>query len=323
MAGPDADWRPAASFEALRARADLLARTRSFFAARGVLEVETSLLSWAGVTDVHIEGIRCAPEVAGGTELFLQTSPEYAMKRLLAAGSGAIYQVCRAFRDGESGARHNPEFSMLEWYRPGFDHHQLMDEVDALLAELLGTAAADRWTFREVFERHLKLDPHEAPVAVLAAAARDLVGRIDGLDAEDRDGWLQLLLGSVLEPALGHERPAFVHDFPASCAALARVRDGDPPVAERFEVYVRGVELANGYHELGDAAEQARRFEQDRQRRRRAGKREVADDPRLVAALEHGLPSCAGVALGFDRLVMLALGAADLGQVIAFPFDRA
>jgi lysyl-tRNA synthetase class 2 len=316
------DWRPAASPEALRLRARLLAQTRRFFAERGVLEVETPLLSAAAVPDLHLASLACRP--ATGGVRWLQTSPEYAMKRLLAAGAGPLYQITRAFRDGEAGRLHNPEFTILEWYRPGFDHHRLMDEMDAYLGALLGAGAAERRTYGEVFEAAVGLDPHRAAAAELAARARELgLGGVPGLD---RDGWLQLLLAERAEPDLGRGRPVFLYDFPASQAALARLRrddPGGPPVAERFEVYAEGIELANGFHELTDPAEQRRRFETDLERRRAAGLPAVPLDERFLAALEAGLPPSAGVALGFDRLVMLAAGAASLAEVLAFPWERA
>jgi lysyl-tRNA synthetase class 2 len=322
---PPEDWRPAASFETLRRRAELLGRARSFFAARGVLEVETPLLASATVTDLHLASfeVPLGVETCGPRVRYLQTSPEFAMKRLVAAGSGAVYQICKAFRRGEAGRHHNPEFTILEWYRPGWEHHALIDEVDALLRELLGTPRGERLTYAELFRSRLGIDPHRAETDLL----RELGAR-HGLDVAnpesvDRDGWLQLLFARRIEPGLGRGRPSFVLDFPASQAALARLRDGDPPVAERFEAFVDGVELANGFHELADPGEQRRRFEDDLARRRRRGLDEVPVDERLLAALESGLPDCAGVALGFDRLVMLATRAGALADVLAFPYERA
>jgi lysyl-tRNA synthetase class 2 len=320
------DWRPTAPLANLRARAALLARTRRFFADRDLLEVETPLLGAAAATDLHLASLSTTLHAGDRRELWLQTSPELPMKRLLAAGSGPIWQLCKAFRDGESGRRHNPEFTMLEWYRPGWDHHRLMDEVEAflqaLLGDRLGLAAAERLTYREAFRRHAGLDPFTASLADLLAAADRLGAAIAG-PPPDRDTILQVLLATVVEPRLGRGRVTFVHDFPAAQAALARVRDDDPPVAERFEAFVEGVELANGYHELADAAEQERRFRADLAERRKRGLPEPPFDARLLAALSHGFPNCAGVALGFDRLVMLAVGATHLEEVIAFPVDRA
>ncbi len=322
------DWRPTASLENLRLRAELLAEVRRFFADRGVLEVETPLLQAATVTDLHLHSLSTGLDAPGAPRrLYLQTSPEFAMKRLLAAGSGAIYQICKAFRDGEAGRAHNPEFTILEWYRPGFDHFRLMDEIDDLLAGVLGVPRAGRSTYAEIFERHLGVDPHRAPIRVLRRAAEAHGVDLAGAGPEDRDGWLQLLMGCAVEPELGRGRPSFVYDFPASQAALARVRPpvapGGVALAERFEVYVRGVELANGFHELTDAAEQRRRFEHDLERRRGAGLETVPVDERFLAALDAGLPDCAGVAFGFDRLLMLRAGVDDLRQMISFPADRA
>jgi len=317
-------WRPTASIEALRLRAEILASIRAFFAERQVLEVETPLLASAPVTDLHLHALSCryrGPGADEGLELFLQTSPEFAMKRLLAADSGPIYQICRAFRDAEAGRRHNPEFTILEWYRPGWDHHRLMDEVDELLGEILGTLSGERLTYRDAFARHAGVDPHGDTDASLRSRVEDL-GVMSARELS-RDDLLDLILTHTIEPRLGHCQPTFIHDYPASQAALAQVRDGDPPLAERFEVFVEGLELANGYHELTDPAVQRQRFEADLAARRDAGLPEVPIDEHLLAALDHGLPHCAGVALGFDRLVMLAMGTRQISEVLAFPIDRA
>lgn len=323
-----ADWRPTASIEALRLRAALYRRIREFFHARGVLEVETPILSEAGNTDPNIESLRArfdGPAAAGERERWLRTSPEYPLKRLIAAGIGDCYELGRVFRNGEAGRRHNPEFTMLEWYRVGWDHHRLMDEVAALVGEAL--ALVDRAmpvrkrTYAEVFLDHAGVDPHRAPVEALRAALGEV--RIDG-EGLTRDDWLDLLLTHRIEPALAQSgRIELIHDFPASQAALSRIRRGDPPLAERFECYVDGVELANGYHELADAAEQRRRFEADLARRRARGTAEPPLDERLLAALASGLPDCAGVAMGIDRLLMVLCGAGAIGEVIPFPFERA
>lgn len=250
------------------------------------------------------------------------------MKRLLAAGSGCIYQIARVFRDGEAGSRHNPEFTLLEWYRVGFDHHRLMDEVaelvGMLLAGRLALAEPERLSYRQIFQHHLNLDPHRATVADLAACAETRnISIPTGMPPDDPDPWLDLLLTHCVEPRLGSGRLTFVHDYPASQAALARLRPDDPPVGERFELYINGIELANGFHELGDAVEQRRRFAQENAARRAAGLPIMPMDEHLLAALEFGLPDCAGVALGFDRLVMLATRKTSLAEVLAFPLDRA
>lgn len=341
------DWRPSADLNALRRRADLLRRIRAFFEGRGVLEVETPTVSAATVTDLHLHSLSTrviwpgnpqgdGPD--GAQTLYLQTSPEFAMKRLLAADSGPIFQICKAFRDGEAGRRHNPEFTMLEWYRPGFDHHALMDEMDGFLGHAISAARAQRLTYREAFERFAGVDPFDASPYELAACAAS-----HGIDAGSNDSgsgewqrvdWLHLLLSQVVEPRLGVAappddgipRPTFLYDFPAHQAALARIRPASadqPAVAERFEVFVRGVELANGFHELTDVAEQRRRFEDDLAQRRQRGLPAVPIDERLLAALDHGLPPCAGVALGIDRLFMVHERSDDLRQLIAFDVSRA
>ena len=315
------DWRPTATLDALRVRAGTLASLRRFFADREVLEVETPILSAAAVTDLHLHSVACRLDLDDRRTRYLETSPEYAMKRLLAAGSGPIYQICKVFRDGERGRRHNPEFTMLEWYRPGFDHHRLMDEVDELLQAVLGVAAGERISYGDAFRRYAGIDPHAASDSELRSRVTAL--GVAGVAELDRDDLLNLLLSHIVEPRLGAGRPSFLFDYPASQAALARVRPGDPPVAERFEVFVGGLELANGFHELADPAEQRRRFEADLAERRQRGLPEVPVDERLLAALASGLPDCAGVALGVDRLVMLRTGARDIADVIAFPFERA
>ena len=318
-------WRPAASVEALRLRAAMLARTRAFFARRQVMEVETPVLSAAGTTDVNIHSL--GTRVAGqSAQLYLHTSPEFPMKRLLAAGSGDIYQIARVFRDGESGRRHNPEFTMLEYYRLGMDHHRLMDEVEELVNELLAGDGkpfrCQRLSYREAFLQAVDLDP-------LAAGRQDL---LDALAREQvqlpaqtlTDAQLSdLLMGAVISPGLGKDQPCFVYDFPEDQAALARIRPGNPPVAERFELFYRGMELANGFHELCDAGEQRQRFARDNQVRQELGLPTVPADENMLQALEHGLPDCAGVAIGFDRLVMLAAGAKQLSDVLAFDIMRA
>ena len=318
-------WRPGASLAVLAKRARLLAATRAFFAERNVLEVETPLLARAGVTDVHLASL--STRLAGrAAPYYLQTSPEYAMKRLLAAGSGDIYQICKAFRDEPSGRHHNPEFTLIEWYRTGFDHLALMDEVEALLARLLGAQLrhpVERLSYREAFARELALDPFEAPLEALAALAARRLGAGAGVHGGDRDTLLELLMGALVGPALGASRITFVDAYPASQAALARLLPGSPATAARFEAYVGGVELCNGFHELGDAAEQRRRFEADLGARAAAGLPAVPIDERLLGALAAGLPDSAGVALGFDRVVMLSSGVDSLEAAMPFMVDGA
>jgi len=298
----------------------MLRHIRDYFAEQQVLEVETPVLTAAGVSDPHIDSFMLPAQWGDSRTagFFLQTSPEYAMKRLLAAGSGPIYQIARVFRAGEVGRRHSPEFSLLEWYRPGFDHHQLMDEVEELLARLLSLETrAERIAYGELFDQYLGIDPLQATVSELRHCAEDHLVSLHN-PVVDRDTWLDLLFSHVIEPRLAERqaRMVFVHDYPASQAALARIDERG--LAARFELYLDGVELANGYHELVDADEQRRRFIEDNRRRRDLGKVEMPVDECLLQALESGLPDCAGVALGLDRLVMCAAGVDNLAQVISF-----
>ena len=316
-------WRPSASIETLRARAELLARMRAFFAARGVLEVDTPVLSQHATVDFHIDSLRTADG------LWLHTSPEFAMKRLLAAGSGPIWQLCHVFRAGDLGRHHNPEFLMLEWYRPGLDHHGLMDEMVELLTAL-GVAASgtvERFSYRAAWREHAGVDPFTAAAPELVRALSARADPPAGAQDFDRDGWLDFGMAFVVGPKLAPAAPCFVYDFPATQAALARVRPGhskdDPPVAERFELFWKGQELANGFHELGDAAEQRARFEADRERRRAAGREVPPYDANLIDALTAGFPECAGVALGVDRLLMLLLGLPEIGAAMPFDYGRA
>ena len=304
----------------LQARAGLLALIRSFFVARDILEVDTPLLCRSGVTDSSIEPLTVERGASIDRPRFLQSSPEYAMKRLLAAGSGAIYQLARAFRDGEAGIRHNPEFTLLEWYRPGYDHHQLMAEVAELVSACLGERPLRKFSYRQLFEQQLAIDPFTASVSDLMGLARQHIDT--GIVSGDRDLWLDLLMSHVLEPQLAGLGMCFIYDYPASQAALAQVAEVDGlPVGQRFELYVDGMELANGYFELTDAAEQRRRFEQDNLRRREYGLPERPLDEHLLAALEQGLPSCSGVALGVDRLLMLVMGEPDIRNVLTFDWE--
>lgn len=326
--GVSESWRPAAELAMLRARADLLARLRGYFQQAGVLEVETPACSLHGNTDPALHSLRSrfnGPGFASGAPLFLHTSPEFSMKRLLAAGSSAIYQICHVYRDAERGRLHNPEFSLLEWYRPGFDHHALMDDVVALVqAAARRPLAQRRWSYAELFREHLGVDAHADEAGALRARAVALnVPGARSLDLPGADAWLDLLLTHVIEPELAPDTLNFVYDYPASQASLARVRPGDPPVAERFELYLGGMEIANGFHELTDAVEQRRRFEAEIAERRRMGLPPVPMDEHLLAALDAGLPACAGVALGVDRLLMWLTGASHIDQVLAFPLARA
>jgi lysyl-tRNA synthetase class 2 len=322
-----ADWRPVATIEVMRHRAGMLARARAWFASERVLEVQTPLLSTAALSEPQIESIAAQPLC--GPPMYLQTSPEYPMKRLLAAGIGDCYQICPVFRDGESGQQHNPEFTMIEWYRLGFSVMELQRDVDRLLRAAIGDLRAlppaRQVTYREAIAEVCGVDCRTAGPREIEAVLRDRgVAPISAAD-QDRDTWLDLLMATVVGPGLGREAPVFVRDYPASQAALARVRDDRDgwPVAERFELYLDGIELANGFHELGDTLEQRRRFTQDLQKRRQRGQRLAPLDGRFLAALEQGLPDCAGVAVGFDRLVMVALGLRAIDEAMAFPADRA
>ncbi|MCG3732279.1 elongation factor P--(R)-beta-lysine ligase [Vibrio cincinnatiensis] len=319
-------WMPSASIQQLRKRARLLQNIRLFFAEREVLEVETPAISHATVTDIHLQTFQTefvGPGYAQGKKLYLMTSPEFHMKRLLAAGSGSIYQLGKAFRNEENGRYHNPEFTMLEWYRVGFDHHNLMDEVDALLQTVLSTSSAERITYQQAFQRVLSVCPLESTMTELKLAAERLGLSDIAQPEQDRDTLLQLLFSIGIEPHIGQQVPIFVYDFPASQAALAKVNPQDPRVADRFEVYFKGIELANGFHELDDPQEQRTRFEQDNAKRLMMGLVEQPIDDHLIAALEAGLPPCSGVALGIDRLIMLALGEDHIDKITAFPFPRA
>ena len=318
-------WQPSAPIANLLKRAAIVADIRRFFADRGVLEVDTPAMSQATVTDIHLVPFKTrfvGPGASQGLDLWLMTSPEYHMKRLLAAGSGPIYQMNRSFRNEEAGRHHNPEFTMLEWYRPHYDMYRLINEVDDLLQQILECGEAETLSYQQAFLRCLNIDPLTAEKEALVAAAATLgVGDLAASE-DDRDTLLQLLFMLGVEPKIGQERPAFVYHFPASQASLAEISTEDHRVAERFEVYYRGIELANGFRELTDAREQRQRFEQDNRRRAEKGLPEQPIDQLLLAALEHGLPDCSGVALGIDRLIMLALKADSLSDVIAFPVER-
>jgi lysyl-tRNA synthetase class 2 len=303
----------------------MLAEIRAFFAELGVMEVETPLLSAAANPDPAVEPLSLDADLTadGRRRWYLQTSPEFPMKRLLAAGSGPIYQVCKVFRADERGRRHHPEFTLLEWYRPGFSLDALMDEVAALVRRLLGAPlAAERITYRELFLRRLNVDPWDCSADQLRGVAMD-AGIADAATlALETDAWLDLLLTHRIEAELGRGCLTFLHDYPPSQAALARVTGTEVPVARRFELYLDGVELANGFDELSDADEQMRRFQRDTDDRGRRGLPRPPADGRLLAALRAGLPPCSGVALGLDRLLMRITGSNHIDQTLAFPIER-
>jgi elongation factor P--(R)-beta-lysine ligase len=356
-ASDDRAFGPSAELRQLRLRAELLEFTRAFFRSRGLWEVETPLLSRDIVIDAYLEpfvtrsdaGSDCRP-AAREHELFLQTSPEFAMKRLLAAGASDIFQLTRSFRRGEVGRLHNPEFTILEWYHKGATYHDEMTFVEDFVAAFWDEAARliaaepsaeghtastrpapvplarpfPRLTYDELFQSVLGTSVLDQSTAQLGELARACgIAPPPGLADDDHDGWLNLLLALKVEPELAKQRAAFVYDYPAGQAALARVRESKPPVAERFELYLAGIEICNGYQELTDADELRRRIAVQQELRRREGSRPLPAESRLLAAMDFGLPECSGVALGFDRLLMTAVGATSLSEVIAFPFDRA
>jgi len=326
-----ARWRPTASWDMLRRRAELLAQLRAFFVTRGFLEVETPLLSQDTVVDRHLDpfaviapGAQAHADQSKAKPRWLQTSPEFGMKRLMAAGGEAIFQVTRAFRQEELGPLHNPEFTIVEWYRRGDDLAAGMQLLSDLCETLLGRGPAARLSYQDAFLQFAGIDPLLASTADIVAYARARgVTAPDSMAAEDRDGWLDLLLVSLVEPQLNLDPPTILHSYPPSQAALAVVQNTHPPVAERFELYAGGMELANGYHELLDPAVLRQRNRQNNADRAADRKPTLPEESHLLAAMEAGLPACAGVALGFDRVVMLATGAKRIEEVIAFPFDRA
>lgn len=315
------DWRPTADIATLEVRAAMLRAAREYFIATRALEVETPTLSSAAVTDVHLASVAAQ---ALQRPHYLHTSPEYPMKRLLAAGCGDIWQICRVYRDGEAGRHHNPEFTLIEWYRLGIDHHALMNDVERLVNVMLPPARqfdrAERLTYREAIQLHTGVDALDDSLPVLIARLDSAGIEVPAAVRTDRDACLDLIMSVLVGPLLGHDRLTFIYDYPASQAALARTRG---KVASRFEAYMEGIELANGFHELADSREQRARFGKDSSERAARGLPAMPMDERFLAALEHGLPECSGVALGFDRLVMCATGAKHIDAVLAFPFSRA
>jgi len=314
-------WQPGADLQKLQQRAALLAQLRKFFAERAVLEVETPQLMAACVPDPMIEALRVQYHGATTQTLYLQSSPELAMKRLLAAGSGAIYQICRAFRDNETGHLHNPEFTLLEWYRPRFDHYQLMLEVEDLLRQILQCPPAHYLSYQQAFIQYAQFDPLQVDLAQLQQRIAQWMSA-ESAQSLARDACLQLIMSQEIEPHLGQTVPTFVHDYPASQASLARCLTENSQLAARFEVYVKGIELANGFYELTDADEQLQRFKAELQQRQQAGAHQPPLDEKFLAALDAGLPDCAGVALGVDRLLMLQTGASCLDEVLTFSMSR-
>ena len=319
------EWKPTASLAMLKARARVLSKLRAFFAEKDILEVQTPVLSLAGNTEPAIASF--VTQHHDTQAAFLNTSPEFAMKRLLAAGCGSIYQICPVFRQDEQGTKHNPEFTLLEWYRLNFDHHALMGELNALIRNIaedfLQLDRSQFFSYQDAMIKFAKVDPFNASKEELKAAT--VKAGIDAVAMDDaiNDEWLDLLMSQVVEKNLPLNCPVFIYDYPASQAALAKISDSTPAVAERFELYINGIELANGFHELCDADEQAERFQQQQQQRKKSGLPGIPADYHLIAALKHGLPDCAGVAVGIERLLMVLTGAKHINDVLTFPFDRA
>lgn len=320
-------WKPGASLHALQQRARVLQSIRAFFAQRDVLEVDTPILSMAAITDPQLESM-CTR--FAGRDYYLHTSPEFYMKRLLAAGSGDIYQLARVFRSDETGRYHNPEFSLLEWYRLGLDHQSLMDEMQQLVSELFeqfrdSPVGFKRLSYCQAFINQLAIDPLQASAEELAACASELqIETPIGMNINDKDMWLDWLMVAAVAPGFDQQGMTFIYDYPASQAALARLSKDDPRVAHRFELFYGELELANGFYELLDADEQLARFQQENALRKQRGQKEMPIDQQLIAALESGLPDCAGVAMGLDRLLMVLMGARSISEVIGFttPIER-
>lgn len=324
------DWAPVASHTMLRLRAEVMTQIRQFFQDRQVLEVDTPVLSVYGTTDPNIESFKTwyhGPGECNGRAFYLRTSPEFHMKRLLAAGCGPIYQIGKVFRQSESGELHNPEFSLLEWYRPGFDSTALMTEVEQLVDTLfrgrLALQHTEMLSYHQAFDRSLGLDPFNATNEALVNCARHHQIQVVGLDTIERDAWLDLLMSHCVQPALGTDCMCFVTDYPVSQAALAKIKPTSPPVADRFELFINGIEIANGFNELLAAQEQKSRFEREQLQRRRQQKQTIPIDAHLIDALKNGLPPCSGVAMGVDRLIMLMCSEIKLDRTFAFPLNRA
>lgn len=315
-------WRPYADKRLIKLRAETYIKIRQFMAERNILEVETPVLSHATVTDMQLNSFRSeysSPQSNSGKILYLQTSPEYAMKRLLASGTGAIYQISRVFRNEEQGKLHNPEFTMLEWYQPGYGHHQLMQELELFL-NLFAMNHCEKISYGEIFLEHTGLDPHTCDTNELKSMAQQ-----HGLSStiEERSVLLDFIFSDKITSTLGNTRPMFVYDYPACQCALAKLSNSTPKVAERFELFINGMEIANGFHELTDADEQLARFEQDLTLRKKENRPDLPIDHLFLDALKQGLPDCAGVAVGIDRLLMVMTGINDICEVLGFPIERA
>ncbi len=319
------NWRPTAPIENLKKRARILQQIRAFFLERNMLEVDTPALSHAGLSEPNIESFQVTNTI---DSLYLHTSPEFPMKRLLAAGSGSIYQIARVFRQGESGRNHNPEFTLLEWYRVGWSYRELMDEVADLVTTIIGEERlkhSPEWlSYCDAFNHYLSIEPLTASVDELAQTGKDQGIELysdKNSDKMDRNGWLDLLFAEKIQPHLGRGQITFIYDYPSDQASLARLKPDDPNLAERFELFVEGMELGNGFGELTDAKEQRTRFNGDIKIREERRAHLPPIDERFLGALEYGLPECSGVAIGIDRLVMVVLGAGSIDEVISFPIE--
>lgn len=315
-------WRPIADKQLIKLRSEAYTKIRQFMVERKILEVETPILSQATVTDVQLDSFRSeysSPQTRADKSLYLQTSPEYAMKRLLASGTGAIYQISKVFRNEEQGKLHNPEFTLLEWYQPDYDHHQMMQELELFL-NLFAMTHCEKISYGQIFLEHTDLNPHTCETNDLKLMAQKY-----GLSStiEERSGLLDFIFSYKITSSLGNAKPLFVYDYPACQCALARISDGSPKVAERFELFIHGMEIANGFHELIDAEEQLARFEQDLALRKKEKRSDLPIDHLFLDALKQGLPDCSGVAVGIDRLLMTMTGIKDIREVLTFPIENA
>jgi lysyl-tRNA synthetase class 2 len=315
-------WMPSASITNIKQRAIMLKKIREFFELRDVLEVETPMLSHYGGTEPNLSAITANYQFQGKPRIgFLQTSPEFAMKRLLAAGIGDCYQVFKAFRNEESGRFHNPEFSLLEWYRTGINEIKLLEEIDIFLQQIIAVKSAESFSYSDLFKQYLNLDPLQTSFQELQRIAPQKIENPPILDSSDE--YLELLFSYCIEPFIGKERPCFVTHYPASQASLARISEQDPNLSCRFEIYFNGTELGNGFYELCDADEQLSRFQKENQQRKQRGFKQIEIDPLFIQALKEGLPESAGVAIGIDRLLMIATSSKHIDEVLSFPIDRA
>ena len=323
------DWQPSCHIDALRLRAEVLHKIRGFFLARGVLEVETPLLGHSCGTDPHLDFFTATYGLGSQADtMFLQTSPEFAMKRLLCAGSGSIYQICKAFRNGESGRFHNPEFTLLEWYRVGYNLGDLMTEVAELLeylcASFLSLKTTKRLSYQDVFFKATGLDPFKFSYEQYCSfALKQHQPEALSLCGDEHGLWLDFIFSHYVQPTLGQSEFCLVHGYPAIQSSLARINQDNPDTVDRVEVFFKGVELGNGYYELQDAQEQSQRFDTEIQIRAVTGRQSVVKDDRLVSALAQGLPECAGIAIGLDRLLMILSHQAKIEDVLSFSIDRA